>query len=161
MSVKVAAGELDNDSWFSYVCALDDDDDPFSDESCWIKANPLLGVSIYPEFVREQVAEAKGMPSKESMVRRLHFCEWTDAAQAWIGRKTWESCEFDLRIEDYVGEPCYLGLDLSYTTDMTALAAVFPVDDEYHAFLYFWKPRDGMQEAVKRDRVLPIVTGKP
>ncbi len=153
MSVKVASGEIENDAWFSYVCALDEDDDPFSDESCWIKANPLLGVSIHPEFVREQVNEAKGMPNKEGIVRRLHFCEWTDAGQAWIGRKAWESCEAEIRFEDYMGESCYLGLDLSFTQDLSALAAVFPVADEYHAFLYFWKPKEGLQEAIKRDRV--------
>jgi hypothetical protein len=39
-SIKIANGELKNDAWFSYVCALDEGDDPFEDESCWEKANP-------------------------------------------------------------------------------------------------------------------------
>ena len=54
-SVKVAAGNIDaltdptylgevlDDTTFSYVCALDDGDDPLNDPDCWIKANPLLG----------------------------------------------------------------------------------------------------------------------
>lgn len=152
-SVKVAQGELENDSWFSYVCALDKGDDPFSDESCWVKANPLLGVTIQPDYIREQVREARGMPSKESLVRRLHFCEWTDAAETWIGREAWERIEADLDLSTYEGRVCYGGLDLSYTIDLSALALVFPEEDRLDAFLWFFKPRDGLQEAVERDRV--------
>ena len=159
-TTKICSGEEENDAWFGYVCALDgpqgDDDpgdDPFLDESCWIKANPLMGVSIFPEFVREQVAEAKGMPSKESLVRRLHFCQWTEGDESWISRQVWERIEAPLRLEDYAGEECYGGLDLSYTTDLSAFALVFPTEEEWAAFLWFWKPKLGLNEAVKRDRV--------
>lgn len=152
-SCQVASGEKKNDSWFSYVCALDDDDDPFEDESCWIKANPLLGVSIHPEFIREQVEEARGMPSKEGLVRRLHFCQWTEGEEGWISRDAWMQIEHDLKIEDYVGEPCYCGLDLSYTKDLSAAALVFqPKPKQFDAFVFFWKPKDGLQNAVKEDR---------
>lgn len=151
-SCKVASGEEKNDAWFSYVCALDDNDDPFEDESCWIKANPLLGVSIHPEFIREQVAEAKGMPSKEGMVRRLHFCQWTEGEENWISREAWIELEAELDIEDYVGEPCFGGLDLSYTRDLSALALVFqPKPKHFDAFVYFWKPKDGLRRAEKDD----------
>ena len=50
-AVAVAAGDVEDDSTFSYVCALDDGDDPFNDPSCWIKANPLLGVTITEEYL--------------------------------------------------------------------------------------------------------------
>ena len=150
-SCKIASGEIENDSWFSYVCALDDSDDPFKDESCWEKANPLLGVSIQIEYVREQVEEAKGMPSKESMVRRLHFCQWTDAESTWITRDVWETVEEDICIEDFYGLPCYAGLDLSFTIDLTALSLVFKKDGLFYLFVFFWKPKVGLAEAEKRD----------
>jgi len=153
-AVKVAAGLEQNDAFFSYVCALDEEDDPFEDESCWIKANPLLGVSIQPEYVREQVNEAKGMPSKEALVRRLNFCQWTDAAVTWVGSARWLAVEHDLKWEDYQGELCYGGLDMSYTSDLSACAWVFPTGPEsWDAFVDFWKPTIGLQEAIKKDRV--------
>jgi phage terminase large subunit-like protein len=153
-SVAVANGDQKNDAWFSYVCAIDKGDDPFKSEKAWLKANPLLGVSIQLEYIREQVREAKGMPSKESLVRRLHFCEWTEAEESWISRASWEAIEADLKIEDYEGEVCYGGLDLSYTKDLSAFAVVFPLDgDRFDAFVYFWKPKQGLQQAVKEDRV--------
>lgn len=158
-AIKVAAGKVDDvgsaDSFFSYVCALDDVDDPFSDESCWIKANPTLGVTIQPDFIREQVAEAKGMPSKESLVRRLHFCEWVGAEQTWIGYARWTAVEHEgLRWEDYRGEKCFGGLDMSYSMDLSACAWVFPTGpDSWDAFVDYWLPKIGIQDKVKRDRV--------
>ena len=154
-TVQVCRGDVNNDAWFGYVCALDENDDPFSDESCWIKANPLLGVSIHHEFIREQVNEAKGMPSKESMVRRLHFCQWVDAEEdGWVTRELWEACEAKLDWREYAGLRCWGGLDLSYTRDLSAAAWVFAMDDgSIHAFVDFWKPKGGLQDAVKRDRV--------
>lgn len=158
-AIKVAAGDVDDvgaaDSFFSYVCALDDGDDPFSDEACWIKANPCLGVTIQPDFIREQVAEAKGMPSKEGIVRRLHFCEWTGADTTWVGAARWLGVESEeLKWEDYQGERCYGGLDMSYTTDMSACAWVFPTGaDSWDAFVDFWLPKIGLHDKIKRDRV--------
>tara|TARA_R110002073_G_scaffold68128_3_gene169207 strand:+ start:453 stop:2279 length:1827 start_codon:yes stop_codon:yes gene_type:complete len=150
-SCKIAEGEIENDSWFSYVCALDEKDDPFKDESCWVKANPLIGISIQPEYIREQVEEAKGMPSKEAMVRRLHFCQWTDAESAWITRGVWEKIEEDVSIEDFSGQKCWAGLDLSYTTDLSALSVVFRKGDIFYLFVFFWKPKIGLADAEKRD----------
>lgn len=152
-SIAVARGDLENDSWFSYVCALDEKDDPFADESCWVKANPLLGVSIHPEFIREQVAEAKGMPGKESLVRRLHFCQWTDGEDNWISRDVWQSVEADLKLEDYRGMECYGGLDLSFTMDLSALSLAFPMEKTVDVFTWFWKPKEGLSAAIKTDRV--------
>lgn len=151
-AVEVATGLKQNDAWFSYVCALDEGDDPFEDESCWIKVNPLLHVSIHPEFIREQVAEAKGMPSKEGLVRRLHFCQWTEGEQGWITLATWKAVEHKLKLEDYIGRRCSGGLDLSYTRDLSAFALVFPQpDDCFDAFVWLWKPKDDLKRAIKED----------
>lgn len=151
-SVKVVEGELQNDSWFAYVCALDEGDDPFKDEECWVKVNPLLGVSIHPEFIREQVREAQGMPSKESLVKRLHFCQWLDGAEFWISGKLWRDREKKLSISDFHGMDCYAGLDLSYTKDLSALALVFPKKGKLYAFTFFWKPKESLGQAIKEDR---------
>src|SRR5690606_31932751 len=85
-AISVAHGDLKNDAFFSYVCALDEGEDPFEDDSSRVKVTPLLGITIQPEYLGEQVLEAKAMPSKEATVRRLTFCQSTDAEQGWITR---------------------------------------------------------------------------
>jgi len=41
-AAKVCRGDIDDDGFFGYVCALDEKDEPFEDESVWVKANPSL-----------------------------------------------------------------------------------------------------------------------
>ncbi|MPT24453.1 MAG: hypothetical protein E2577_16595, partial [Starkeya sp.] len=51
-------GEVIDDTTFAYVCALDKDDDPLEDPTCWKKANPLLGTILTEEYLAEVVAQA-------------------------------------------------------------------------------------------------------
>ncbi|WP_244206507.1 terminase large subunit [Caballeronia pedi] len=90
---KVAAQQLADDAFFAFICSLDEGEDPFEDEACWVKANPSLGQTIQHSYLDEQVRQARGMPSLESTVRRLNFCQWVDADDPWITTDVWKSCE--------------------------------------------------------------------
>lgn len=154
---EVCAGARQDDTFFAYICSLDDGDDPFNDESCWIKANPSLGVTIQEKYLRDQVTQARGMPAKESLVKRVNFCIWTEAISPWIGYEPWRNSGQD-PVEDFelYGRTCYGGLDLSSTTDLTALVLAFePVEhDPYWRVLpFFWLPADGLVEKADKDRV--------
>lgn len=152
---KVCARTLEDDSFFAYVCALDDGDNPMDDESCWPKANPSLGHTFQASYLRELVVSARGMPSAEASVRRLNFCEWTDAAAPWIDRDLFDSCERDFNTDDMKGRPCWLGLDLSAKRDLTAASAVWAdLDGEsYDLASWFWTPGDTAAERAKVDSV--------
>lgn len=151
---KVCEGSIEDDSMFAYICALDEGDDPFKDESCWAKANPSLGVTITEKYLREQVVQARGMPSKQNLVLRLNFCVWTDAVSVWINKESWDACQTDEPdLSELLGLPCWCGLDLSFTTDLSALATVFKRGEGFEAFVDFWKPEAGLKEAAEQDRV--------
>lgn len=154
-AAKVCVGLLEDDAFFAYVCALGDGDDPMRDESCWPKANPSLGRTFQPKYLRELVTQARGMPSSEAVVRRLNFCEWTDAETPWIDRDLWEACEdeaFDL--EALSGLPCCLGLDLSRKRDLTSAAACWQhPDGSLSLAVYFWTPLDTLDEKAREDSV--------
>lgn len=157
-AINVALQDVEDDTTFSYVCALDDEDDPFEDPSCWIKANPLLGVTITEEYLALQVKQAKDIAAKANGIRRLHFCEWTDAESAWISRKMWESVEdHTLEIEQFRGKRAFAGLDLSAKTDLTAKALVFEdgfAEDgkpKFAAFVHGYTPADTLKARSERD----------
>ncbi|MGF6932972.1 phage terminase large subunit-like protein [Paraburkholderia sp. UCT70] len=149
---KIAARQLEDDSYFAYVCALDEGEDPFENEDCWIKVNPSLGQTIQKSYLDEQVRQARGMPSLESTVRRLNFCEWVDAENPWIDGDLWRACESStLTVEDFRGSTVHGGLDLSSTRDLTALAvARRNADDTCDAFVQIFTPAETMTE---RDRL--------
>jgi phage terminase large subunit-like protein len=157
---RVLKGEIDDDGFFPYVCALDEKDD-WKDELVWLKANPNLGVSIDLKYLREQVREATGMPSKQSIVKRLNFCMWVDAENPWIDGDTWRSAlgSIDrdvLRQRHTIDETrCYGGLDLSGKNDLTALSVVFPAKadgEKKLAITWFWTPQENVNERENRDR---------
>lgn len=153
-SQRVLNGDVEDDSWFAYVCALDDGDDWMNDRGCWIKANPNLGISIHEKYLEEQVHEARGMPAKQNLVARLNFCVWTDAQSAWLSRERWDAVQVEPAREPLRGKVCYVGLDLSSHLDLTACAFFVPDGKGGgDAFMEYWSPEQGMAERELADRV--------
>lgn len=155
-AVAVAAQTTEDDTTFSYVCALDDGDDVLNDPTCWVKANPLLGVTITTEYLAGVVAQAKAMPGKLNGILRLHFCCWTDAHSAWVSRESLEAVLADFEPDDIEGHR-FCGLDLSGSKDLTALAYVVETGEidgqpTFDAWVDAWTPGDTVQERAMADK---------
>lgn len=155
---KVCAGQIQDDSFFAFVCALDLNDDPFADEGCWPKVNPSLQQANLPgvKYLREQVTEARGMPSKEAVVRRLNFCQWTDAQSPWLSADVWTRAARSYDWQQLCGRRAWAGLDLSSTTDLTAL--VFYVEpaepgEPWCLVPFAWMPDHELSRREEQDRV--------
>lgn len=174
-AVKVASGNRDakdddafylgenvDDTSFSYVCGLDPDDDPLNDPSCWVKANPLLGITITEEYLAGVVKQARDIPAKLNGIMRLHFCKWTEAETAWMTRKVLEPCLADFDPEIYREQPVWMGIDLSQNKDITALGFVArsgTVESGPHAgkptfdaWIEAWTPGDTIEARELRDK---------
>ncbi len=158
-------GEVIDDETFSYVCALDKGDDPLEDPKCWIKANPLLGVTIQRDYLASVVRQAKSIPGKLNGIMRLHFCCWTDAEQAWMGRSALEEVLAEFDPLEHVGKSVYAGADLSGSQDLTALGfcvqtGTVTVEREgkplvlptFDAWVEAWTPRETLAERSLRDQ---------
>ncbi|WP_428412265.1 terminase large subunit [Pararhizobium sp.] len=155
-----------SDSVFAYVCSLDKNDDPMTDPSCWIKANPLLGTILTVEYLAGVVAEARDVPGKLNNVLRLHFCVWTDADKAWMPRATVEKVMEPFDISQHEGKPLFLGIDLSGTKDMTVVACMVPTGTRdiqrtdgsiatlptYDAWIEAWTPGDTLAARTTADK---------
>lgn len=168
-SVKILQGVLRNEDWFAFVCGLDacekhaanvqpvdgcTECDDWRDERVWRKANPNLGVSIPERYLREQVAEAVGMPSKQNIVRRLNFCQWTESAERFLDMAVWDSCGAErVTLEHLAGLRCFGGLDLASTTDLAAFVIAAELGREIALVPFFWVPAENVQRRVERDRV--------
>ena len=155
---EVAAGKRVDDAFFAFICGLDEGDDPLRDELCWAKANPSLQFANLPglQYLREQVTEARGMPAKEAIVRRLNFCQWTAAINPWLSAHVWDPCQQTFTVAQLRGRRAFGGLDLSSTTDLTAF--VLLVEPEraggaWSILAWCWLPDDGLADRAQRDRV--------
>ena len=151
-ALKVLEGSLENDAFFGYVCSLDEGDE-WTDPKVWPKANPLLGVSISKKYLSEQVREARGMPSKQSIVRRLNFCEWVGSEEWFILPEVWDRNAGQVAEAELAGRPCWGMLDLSSKNDLTAFTLVFEAgeDGRKPVKCFFWTPGDTLIERAIAD----------
>jgi phage terminase large subunit-like protein len=152
---QILDGVIANDAFFGVIYTLDEDDDPF-DERVWVKANPNLGVSVYPDELRDLAAQAKEMPAVLSTFLTKRVNIWTRAKQHWIHPDKWKACAGAVDPESLEGRVCYGGLDLSNTLDLTAFVLVFPPagDDQiYQVLPRFWVPASAVTERSRSQRV--------
>ncbi len=156
-AAQVCSGMRKDDGFFGYVCALDKGDDPFRSEKVWAKSNPSLQGANLPgiKYLREQVTEARGMPAKEALVRRLNFCQWTDAANPWISADVWLGAQLDYEWQTLRGRRAWAGFDLGSTTDLTGLVLyVEPERDgePWKLVPFAWLPDEGLDRKEDLDR---------
>ncbi len=156
--VRIVEGDVEEDQAFVYICALDEGDDLYGDPSCWVKANPLLEVTITQEYLANQFKQAKAVPGKANNIERLYGCRWTDAQEVWVTRDVWEGgIDDSMSLEDFSGKRAWFGLDLAASNDLSAVAKVF--DDGYTddgkpklaVFVDCFTPGDTLQGRSDRD----------
>lgn len=158
-SVKVLQGIVPDDSWFAWICGIDDEgqgDFNWEDESNWGKANPCLGTAVQLDELRQQALKAKEDPSYLNWFLRFRLCVWTTSFSHWMPMDKWDKCNAKLTYDELRGRRCYGALDLSTTTDISAFLLLFePTDeDQYWRILpYFFLPKDNIAFRCRRDRV--------
>ena len=134
----------------THLYTVPEDVEDIFDENIWKLANPALGSFRSMEDMRTQAERAKRMPSFESKFRNLYLNQRIDAKSPAIPRVEWMGCKTGETIEK--GEKIYLGLDLSGTTDLSALVAVSASGGD-RIKGWFWKPEDTLIDHEKKDRV--------
>jgi phage terminase large subunit-like protein len=135
---KILEGVFVDETFFGIIFTLDDGDD-WSDPSVWIKANPNLGVSVFVDDMEMACRKAQSMPSAVNnfLTKRLNV--WVNADSAWMDMRAWERCaDRDMRLDDFVGERCWIGMDLAEKTDFAALVLVFERAGTFYVFPRFY-----------------------
>lgn len=90
------------------------------------KANPNFDVSVKGEFLLSQQRDAINNARKASAFRTKHLNEWVFAKEAYFNVAKWQAAaEPGLRIEDFAGMPCTVGLDLASKVDIAAAVFLF------------------------------------
>jgi phage terminase large subunit-like protein len=150
---KVRDGVLPDVAFLPAIFEAEITDD-WTDPETWRKANPNLGVSIRREDLAKLCQKAQDVPSFLNTFKRLHLNIRTETAVCWLPMETWDACPGLARWDEFEGQECYCGLDLSTTTDISAFAMVFPQDAGRYAVLCrFWIPEENAHQREKRDRV--------
>jgi phage terminase large subunit-like protein len=125
-------------------CELDD-------RRAWKAANPALGKFRDEKDVERQAQAAIRMPSAEPGFRNLLLNQRVEAISPFVSRSVWASCASEPG--EIGSEPVFVGLDLSATSDLTALVAVWKREDGVWGVKpWFWTPESTIFDRSRRDR---------
>jgi len=147
---KVRDGTISDPAFHATIYAAHADADPWAEET-WRACNPALGDFRSFDEMRSAAEQAKRIPSREPAFRNLYLNQPMDATARFINGRDWLACGAEIDPLALAGRKCVLGLDLSSTTDLTALAAYFPETGD--VLIWQWAPAETLEEAERRDHV--------
>jgi len=152
---RLLAGEIADATWYPAIYGYEGDD-IYNPEN-WAKANPSLGTTFTLESVQEAADKAMVKPADERLFRWLRLNQWTTTKlTGWLPLQLWDATVGDWDRRELVGKDCYMGLDLSSTTDLSALCCVFPPQGtqlDWRVIWECWLPEDNLKERVANDHV--------
>ena len=148
---KILDGVFEDDSYFGIIYTIDREteggqvlrEDDWRKPATWAKANPNLGVSVFQDNLADLARKAEKVTSAQNnfLTKRLNV--WVNASTGWMNMVYWNACaDPALSLENFEGEPCWIGLDLASKVNFAALALVFKrFDDVLGQWRYsgFWR----------------------
>ena len=141
------------------------------DEKLWYACNPGLGHNLRLSDFRREARAARQSEAAERLFRWLRLNQWIAVkAVSWVPVTIYDKTQFNRpewagmnvlarrrAVREYLrGKRCFGGLDLSKSTDLTALVLLFPPQEglEIWAALFWgWVPLDDLEARETRDGV--------
>lgn len=163
---RVLDDKVEKWDYFALIKAADKGDD-WTDPAVHRKANPSLGVTLDPDEMAGECADAQDQPRLENAFKRYRLNIWTQQVTRWIKIEQWNACAGSVDEATLVGLPCWGGLDLSSTLDLTAYALCWrlpPAEEggsaSYFVRVRFFVPEENAAEREKRDKVPYLQWGR-
>lgn len=152
---KVARGEVDDPSILPILFEADKDDD-WRDEDLWHRINPGLRHG-YPDIagLRQLAKEGERRPGDRDAFRQLNLNIWLDhSTDPFLDMDIYDQGAAPLDRPSLAGLPSWIGVDMSTTTDLTAVVACLRDDDDNFVVVpHFFCPGENLRRRAERDGV--------
>lgn len=144
---KVASGEIDDPSFLPVLFEPDAGAD-WKSESTWFDVNPGLALGYPdPKGLRAMAREAANRPADLDAFKQYHLNFWPDhSASPFVDMATWDKGAEPIDIAALQGEPCWLGVDLSSSVDLSVVIAAFRDGDDTILVPQFFVPKDNVRQ---------------
>lgn len=142
-ATNILEGKVKNKRFLPLIYELDSVDE-WTDESCWIKANPGLGTIKSVGYLKEMVQKARDDPSFKPTVLVKDFNIPQTSESAWLRYEDLNNEEiYDIKFDYAIGS-----FDAADTTDLNAAKAICmrPGDDKIYVRSMYWIPQAVVDE---------------
>lgn len=141
--LEILSGVKEDDSQFAAIYTLDEGDD-WHDPNVWIKSNPSLGHTVFESYLEQQVQKATNNTTLEVGTRTKNFNEWVSNSDIWLHNDLLLRYTQNLKLEDFKGLQCFIGVDLAAVSDMTAVSYMIPKDDKLYFLTKYYLPQSAL-----------------
>lgn len=150
---KVAAGEIDDPSMLPILFETPADAD-WRDEALWHAANPGLALGYQDiEGLRQLAREAETSITARELFRQYNLNVWLDhSTDPFVDMAIYDKGAAAIP-QGIDGLPAWIGVDMSTTTDLTAVVACVRVNDDFVLIPHFFCPQDNLRARGDRDGV--------
>ncbi|KAA3500806.1 terminase large subunit [Rhizobium rhizogenes] len=149
---KVAAGKIDDPATLPILFETATDAD-WQDENVWFAANPGL-VHGYPDIfgLRQLAREAMERPADREAFRQLHLNVWLGhSSDPFVEMAIYDRGSAPVDLEELEDFPCWIGVDLSSTSDLTAVVAAWRDGNGGFAVVpWFFCPEDNLDKRTQQ-----------
>lgn len=156
---KVARGDVKDPSILPVLFEAQKDED-WQDEAVWHRVNPGLSCNPpYPDIegLRQLALEGSRRIGDREAFRQLNLNIWLDhSSDPFVEMGIYDEGKRPVDLDDLETsqEPCWLGVDLSSNSDLTAVVAAWSDGDGgYQVQPWFFCPADNLRERADRDGV--------
>ena len=149
-AIEILNGLKEDDSMFIAIYSLDEDDD-WTEEKNWLKCTPNLDVTVTQKYIREQVQSAINNPSEEVGVKTKTLNLWCDTAEVWLPENYIIKASGKIDLQQLKDFPCYVGVDLAATSDLTAVSYLVVNDGTYYFWNHYYLPESALKEKADRE----------
>lgn len=149
-AIEILNGLKEDDSMFIAIYSLDEDDD-WTEEKNWLKCTPNLDVTVTQKYIREQVQSAINNPSEEVGVKTKTLNLWCDTAEVWLPENYIIKASGKIDLQQLKDFPCYVGVDLAATSDLTAVSYLVVKEGIYYFWNHYYLPEAALKEKPDRE----------
>ncbi len=157
---RVLSGSIRSDRFYAFIAEADaerlkTDPEYWKSLDFRLAANPSHeqhGGFLKDRKITAIRDEAIEKPNERNDYLRYHGNIWTSARDRYIPADAWAACGVPTRALS--GRRCITGLDLSHTTDLTALVLLFhdETDDTFDLKPFFFMPEKRVPERERKDK---------
>ncbi|CAB4219337.1 COG4626 Phage terminase-like protein, large subunit [uncultured Caudovirales phage] len=134
----------DNPRWFGLLYGPDPQDD-WRDPATWAKVNPMHGITVFEDAIRERAEQAKHKPAalNEFLCKTLNI--FVSANSAWLDRGYWDDPKAIIVPRETPPEAVFIGFDLAATRDLNAVCTLKRYGElDYEAHWKFFLPEESL-----------------
>ena len=150
-SIEILNGVKNDDTLFAAIWELDKEDD-WKNPNNFIKANPNLHITVNESFILSEINKATNNTSLEVGVKTKNLNIWCDSENIWIQNEYIIKSTKDIKIEDFKGDECFIGIDLASNSDIAAVATMFEKNEKYYFFFNFYLPEDSLSSHTSKEQ---------